>query len=238
MDFENLKQTFQDYRMHRSYDRFMAPLEKAFLRKHRKRLLSGITGKILEIGSGTGVNLLFYTSPEEVVLTEPSWPMCLQLVEKTGGRPFQILVCQADRLPFPAGCFDAAVSTLVLCSVPHPRRTLSEIHRVLGTRGLFLFLEHIRGEGLRALFQRLIRPLWKRLSSGCHPDRETIKYIELSGYRILETHIFDPSQLFSLKARILMQVALPFVRGCAEKTDGSFPASTTLKSPLEIDQNA
>jgi ubiquinone/menaquinone biosynthesis C-methylase UbiE len=166
------------------YDRLMAGTEKAGLQDRRRELLERASGRVIEIGAGTGANLAFY-GPEvtELVLTEPEEPMARRLERKAAGAGLRasIVRAPAERLPFPDDSFDSAISTLVLCTVPDQSRALAEIRRVLRPGGQLLFLEHVRSEDPSvAKWQDRITPLWRRVGNGCHPNRTTAEAIRSS----------------------------------------------------------
>jgi ubiquinone/menaquinone biosynthesis C-methylase UbiE len=168
----------------RWYDGFTKNTEEAGLREKRRELLARASGRTLEIGAGTGANLELY--PEavtELVLTEPDENMRAQLERKVtaqGRRP-EVVSAGAERLPFPDAGFDTVVATLVLCTIPAPRRALAEISRVLKPDGRLLFLEHVRSEdpGAARWQDRLERP-WGWFGRGCHPNRDTVAMINES----------------------------------------------------------
>jgi ubiquinone/menaquinone biosynthesis C-methylase UbiE len=174
----------------RGYDRLTKSTEDAGLRQKRRELLARASGRTLEIGAGTGSNLELY--PEavtELVLTEPDEHMRGQLERKLtalGRRP-EVVGAGAERLPFPDASFDTVVATLVLCTIPAPRRALEEISRVLKPEGRLLFLEHVRAEdAATARWQdRLERP-WGWFGRGCHPNRDTVSLINESALEIGE----------------------------------------------------
>src|SRR5437764_14110731 len=107
------------------YDRFMAGVEKADLRERRRTLLAEARGRTLELGAGTGANVELYPSAvTELVLAEPAEPMARRLEAK---HPQATVVrAPAESLPFADDSFDTVVSTLVLCTVSDPQRTLAE----------------------------------------------------------------------------------------------------------------
>jgi ubiquinone/menaquinone biosynthesis C-methylase UbiE len=164
------------------YDRFMSGTEKAGLTDKRRTLLGNATGRVIEIGAGTGVNLdLYGDRVSELVLTEPEEPMAKRLERKAaeGGRQVTVLRAPAEKLPFPDDSFDTAVCTLVLCTVGDPQRALAEIRRVLRPGGQLLFLEHVRSDDARvAKWQDRITPVWRRIGHGCHPNRSTAELIK------------------------------------------------------------
>src|SRR5688500_4186662 len=127
----------------------LAGTEDAGLRERRHDLLANASGRVLEIGAGTGLNLAHYPeSVEEIVFTEPEDPMARRLRGKlaAAGRRNEVIAAPAENLPFADDSFDTVVGTLVLCTVHDPERALSEIGRVLRPGGQFLFLEHVRAD--------------------------------------------------------------------------------------------
>jgi ubiquinone/menaquinone biosynthesis C-methylase UbiE len=163
------------------YDRLLAANEKAGLSDLRAELLDSASGRTLEIGSGTGLNLAHYPGAvTELVLTEPDPHMAKRLhgrlkEELSSVDSVDVVETSAERLPFEDASFDTVVCALVLCTVPEPRRALAEISRVLKPGGRFIYIEHVRDEdgSRRARWQdRLERP-WRWIAGGCHPNRDT-----------------------------------------------------------------
>lgn len=174
------------------YDSLNRGFERRFLGRLRARLLHDLTGKVLEIGVGTGVNLPYYPSAADVVGIEPDPFMLRRAREKLAGaaRPMtEFRQGAAEALPFEDGSFDHVVSTLVLCTVADPSRALSEIRRVLNADGRLHFIEHVRADGWLGRIQDLIRPAWRYVGAGCNPNRPTRQLIEEAGFRLeqLET---------------------------------------------------
>ena len=171
-----------------AYDSIMAGTEKAGLAARRGSLLAGASGRVLEIGGGTGANLPFY-GPEvdEVVITEPEEPMARKLEAKLGAsaRPVRVVRARAEELPFERESFDFAVSTLVLCTVADPERSLGEIRRVLKPGGQLLFLEHVRADDERlARWQDRLHGPWFWFGHGCNCNRPTLETLEQAGFAI------------------------------------------------------
>jgi ubiquinone/menaquinone biosynthesis C-methylase UbiE len=166
------------------YDRMLATSEEAGLRERRRELLAGASGRTLELGAGTGVNLdLYPTAVTELILTEPFEPMARRLRERLAGsaREASVIAASAERLPVDDASIDTVVVTLVLCTVADPEATLTEVHRVLRPGGRLLFMEHVRSEheGLARWQDRLERP-WRFIGHGCHCNRDTVATIESS----------------------------------------------------------
>jgi ubiquinone/menaquinone biosynthesis C-methylase UbiE len=170
------------------YDRFMAGTEKATLRGHRDALRAQASGRVLEIGGGTGANLPFYgAAVESLTVAEPEGPMKRRLQQKLAERssPAQAVAAPAESLPFEDASFDCAVSTLVLCTVADQPRALGELRRVLRDGGRLLFIEHVRSEnpGL-ARWQDRLNPLQRRVGHGCNCNRRTLDAIAAAGFSI------------------------------------------------------
>lgn len=175
-----------------AYDPFMRRTERACLSDWRSDLLGRLSEpirakQVLEIGAGTGANLAHYPRTiERLVLTEPEEHMLARLRRRPEAARAEIVRADSRALPFESASFDAVVSTLVLCSVPDPARTLAEVRRVLRPGGTFLFLEHVAAEGAprRLRWQARVEPIWRRLAGDCHLTRRTEAAIARAGLTI------------------------------------------------------
>ena len=152
----------------------------------KRELFAGLGDSVLEIGPGTGPNLLYYPSGIRWLGVEPNPYMYsyLQAAAEQAGLEVDLRSGTAEQLPADDNSMDTVVSTLVLCSVTDPERVLREVHRVLKPGGRFLFLEHVAappGTFLRRV-QTFICPLWKLIGDGCHPNRDTGPFIEHAGF--------------------------------------------------------
>lgn len=168
------------------YDPIMAQTERACLSAWRRELLASASGRVLEVGAGTGVNLGAYPQAvSELLMSEPDSHMRAQLARKVVDPT--IAVCDHDlgALALPSASFDTVVATLVLCSVADPEVALAEIHRVLKPGGCLLFIEHVASPApTRLWWQRRIEPLWKSIAGNCHITRDTEAAILRSGLLI------------------------------------------------------
>jgi ubiquinone/menaquinone biosynthesis C-methylase UbiE len=162
---------------------------------HRRRLLAGLAGRVLEVGAGNGLNFPHYPATvSEVVAVEPE-PYLRRLALAAASRapvPIRVVDGTAEALPAPDAGFDAVVASLVLCTVADPDRALAEARRVLRPGGRLRFYEHVRAEDPRlARWQdRLERP-WGWLVGGCHPNRDTVAAITAAGLRVIQLDRFD-----------------------------------------------
>jgi ubiquinone/menaquinone biosynthesis C-methylase UbiE len=170
------------------YDTLMKGPEQATLRAHRKALLAQTSGRVLEIGGGTGANLPFYPAAvDEVVITEPEEPMARRAETKLAEHPVdaRVVHAPAEALPFEDASFDFAVSTLVLCTVNDPAKALGEIRRVLKPDGRLVFLEHVRSDDPKlARWQDRLQPLQFRIGHGCHCNRATLDNLKAAGFAV------------------------------------------------------
>ncbi len=149
-------------------------------------------GRILEIGAGTGLNLDFYnwTRVDHLDACEPDPYMLkrarvrLEAMSPEIQAKVTLHEVPAEALPFNDETFDAAVSTLVLCTVSDPLLASRELLRVLKPGGRARLVEHVRGTGALATFQGLIQPLWSWTAAGCHLNRNLELAISAAGLRV------------------------------------------------------
>jgi ubiquinone/menaquinone biosynthesis C-methylase UbiE len=155
------------------------------LRLPRQRTLAQASGRILEIGFGTGMNLQHYPpSVRRIEAIDPDVDLDRYSGPRIAASDIEVDFhhLDAEHLPFAADTFDTVVCTLTLCSIPHVEHALGEVRRVLKPGGRFLFLEH----GLSphpgvARWQRRMTPLQRRLGGGCHLDRPTAQLVGGTG---------------------------------------------------------
>lgn len=164
------------------YDIVLAPFEAMNLGKLREELLSHAHGKILEIGSGTGLNLPYYPQDTVIIGIEPDRSMRHKSLERAENFHAQVMDGDAMALPFPDEEFDTVVGTLVFCTIPDPQKAMEEVHRVLKPGGTFLLLEHVRkNTPVMGKLLDVMTPLWFHIADGCHLNRDpsdTIKRLD------------------------------------------------------------
>jgi ubiquinone/menaquinone biosynthesis C-methylase UbiE len=175
----------------RLYDAAMKQLEREGGAELRHDLLVQATGRTLELGAGTGLNLQHYPDTvSELTLTEPDPHMVKRLQSRLeeSARDATIVQAPAEHLPVETGAIDTVVSTWTLCTVDDPEAVLAEVARVLTPAGRFLFLEHVRSEDSErtARWQDRVTPLVRRAICGCRPNRRTIATIDASPLQIEE----------------------------------------------------
>lgn len=190
------------------YDPFMYRLEKTVLLKKRKRLISGLEGKILEIGSGTGINFPYYNSNAFVIAAEPSSSMLQNATNKiaeTKNNQSKKESIRAEIKPINAGIgnellekeiadksMDAVVCTLVLCTVPDLDYTINFIKSKLKAGGKLVVLEHIHPKEMPfTALHDLLNPLWKIFAQGCNLNRKTDIILKNSGFKLIEENYFE-----------------------------------------------
>jgi SAM-dependent methyltransferase len=176
---------FQHPRFARLYTDVSAESERRGGSEHRARLLAGLRGDVIEIGAGHGLNFRHYPPEVTGVLAVEPDDTLRELAERAAADaavPVRVVAGHADRLPADDGSVDAAVTSLVLCSVPDQGRALAEIRRVLVPGGQLRYYEHVRSDGVKGLLEDAVRPLWTRLAGGCHPNRRTSDGIRAAGF--------------------------------------------------------
>lgn len=168
------------------YDRVLAPVERSVLGPRRAALVGDLTGRVLDVGAGTGANLPFFRRASDVVALEPDPAMRRRLAERVADCPVPVTVggSGAGVLPAGDGSVDAVVFTLVLCTVPDPVAALAEAHRVLRPGGRLVAIEHVVGHGRPAVWRRRLAPVWEKVAAGCRLDRDTEAAVAGAGFTL------------------------------------------------------
>jgi ubiquinone/menaquinone biosynthesis C-methylase UbiE len=173
----------------RVYTRMSACMEREGGAERRDELLAGLCGRVIEVGAGNGLNFAHYPPEVTGVLAVEPEPYLREAAMRSAGAspvPIEVVDGVADGLPASDESFDAAVASLVLCSVPDQRAALREMHRVLESGGELRFFEHVRADtrGLRRAQHLVDATIWPRLFGGCHTGRDTVAAIEASGFTV------------------------------------------------------
>jgi ubiquinone/menaquinone biosynthesis C-methylase UbiE len=160
--------------------------ERLGLADWRRALTRGLSGRVLEIGCGTGRNLAVYGPGARPVALDPDPVVLGRARARAPSTP--LVAATAEALPFADGSFGTVVSSLAFCSVPDPARGLAEVRRVLRPDGELRMLEHVRHTGrVRARLQDLLQPAWTRVTGGCRPNRPTERLVREAGFSIEPT---------------------------------------------------
>lgn len=169
------------------YDLIEAPVEISLYGKWRKEALSGLKGKILEVGVGTGRNLEYYPTGAEVTGIDNSEGMLDKARKKAKGmKNITLVSMDAEHMDFPDNTFDYVVTTFVLCSIPDPVKALKEMKRVLKPSGELIAIEHMSSKNsLIANIEDLINPIMFFLI-GDELTRNTVENIKKAGFTITE----------------------------------------------------
>lgn len=155
----------------------------------RDEMLQGVSGRVLEVGAGNGINFAHYpTSVRAVVAIEPEPYLRARAERAAEAAPVPVSVRPglAGQLELARGSFDAAVCSLVLCSISDHEAALEELHRALRPGGELRFLEHVGGQGVKAKVQRTIdyARVYTALAGGCHCSRDTVGAIHAAGFEL------------------------------------------------------
>ena len=166
------------------YDAGISRFEKWFIGELRRKTLGQLPadGFILEVGAGTGLNFSYYLHSRGVA-SEPSRGMLGIAQSKSRPEEINLIQCCAENIPFRDATFDAAVATLVFCSVRSPGDGFAELRRVLKPQGKLLLLEHVRPPGLLGYLFDVLNAITAPLF-GDHLNRRTAEMVRSAGFQV------------------------------------------------------
>jgi ubiquinone/menaquinone biosynthesis C-methylase UbiE len=160
------------------------------VRDHRRRVITGLRGEVVEIGFGSGLNVPVYPAEVETVYAVDPSTVGRKLATKRVAAsrvPIRFIGPDGQDLPLDDESVDAALSTFTLCTIPDVTRALQELRRVLRPGGQFHFLEHgLCPEPATARRQHRLNGLQQRLAAGCNLDRPIDRLVRDAGFQILE----------------------------------------------------
>ena len=156
----------------------------------REQVCAGLSGQVLEIGFGSGLNTDFYPAAvDSVDAVEPSdtgWRMSER--RRAGAvRPIRRLGLDGQSVDADDAAYDSVLSTFTLCTIPDVARAMQEVRRVLRPGGTFHFLEHGSGPTERVRrWQRRFEPVQRRMAGGCHLTRDIPTMVRDAGLEVHE----------------------------------------------------
>jgi SAM-dependent methyltransferase len=160
------------------------------LRAFRERVTEGLSGEVLEIGFGSGLNVPHYPPAVSVVYAvEPALRAREISADRVAASHADVrhIGLDGSSIPLPDQTCDSALSTFTLCTIPDVGTALREVRRVLRPGGTFHFLEHGLAPDRRvALAQRWLEPVQRRVADGCHLTRDSAGLVRAAGFRLVE----------------------------------------------------
>ena len=177
----------------------------------RAEVCGAATGRVLEIGAGSGRNLSHFPTAVSLSAIEPDAGLRARYLRRAARlhRSVSLHAAPGEALPFDDATFDTVITTLVLCSVEDPDAVMAEMRRVLAPGGVLRFAEHVRSpDPTRAERQDRLAAMWCRCAGGCRPNRDTLRTIEQGGFTV--QHLTRSSM------RGAPQIVRPLIIGAAQ----------------------
>ncbi|NKY58703.1 class I SAM-dependent methyltransferase [Nocardia flavorosea] len=160
----------------------------------RERVCSGLSGRVIELGFGSGLNVPYYpatvTSVSAVEPADLGWKLAAARLAQARV-PVERAGLDGQRLPFPENSFDTALSTWTMCTIPDIDAALAELRRVLVPGGTLHFVEHgLAPDPKVQRWQHRLDPLQQRIAGGCHLNRDIAAIIRAGGFEIRDLEVF------------------------------------------------
>ncbi len=177
------------------YDQYLLPrllnlaMKAPEMTRLRRQLVPLASGRVLEIGVGSGLNLPFYPQGVQVTGVDPSLELQHYAREMAGQAQLDVefLAVSAEAIPIADQTFDTALVTWSLCTIPDPNAALREVRRLLKPKGKLIFIEHGESpEPSIAAWQRRINPVWNKLAGGCHLNRRPDHSLLANGFKLVD----------------------------------------------------
>jgi len=174
------------------YDRWILPpfLDQRKLEKYRREVVGAASGRVLEVGIGSGLNFPLYGNQVEVVIGIDPSPRLLAIARRraiASDVRANLLLASAAAIPLADNTMDTVVMTWTLCSITEPLVALREMRRVLTPGGRLLFVEHgLSSEPGVGCWQHRLTPVWRHIAGGCHLDRKMDDLIRAAGFDLTE----------------------------------------------------
>ena len=146
------------------------------LSQYRQELLKSVSGEVLELGFGTGLNLAHYPKSVKKITTVDPNPGMQKLARSRIEQSLITIdykILNGESLPMEDASFDSVVCTWTLCSIPLVEQAIAEVHRLLRPGGRFYFIEHgLSQESKVGVWQNRLTPIQKVIADGCHLNRQ------------------------------------------------------------------
>jgi ubiquinone/menaquinone biosynthesis C-methylase UbiE len=163
-------------------------MDRQGTREVRARVCAGLTGRVLEIGFGTGLNVRYYPPEVTTVLAVEPSGVCMRMAApriSSSSTVVEHAGLTGEHLDLPSEEVDVALSTWTLCTIPDLSAALEEVRRVLKPGGTFFFVEHGHAPDAKtARWQHRLDPLNQRLAGGCHLSRRIAESITQAGFEV------------------------------------------------------
>ncbi|MDQ0770178.1 ubiquinone/menaquinone biosynthesis C-methylase UbiE [Pseudarthrobacter defluvii] len=178
----------------RAFAKGVAGMDRRGAADHRRRILAGLHGSVIEIGAGAGSSFALYPpAVSHVLALEPDDYLrgVAQMAAASASVPVTVVDAAAEQIPAENGSADAVVASLVLCSVKDQAAVLAEIRRVLRPGGTLAFYEHVRSaHPFLGRTEDVLTPVWGRFMGGCHLNRDTLAAITAAGFTVQDHERF------------------------------------------------
>jgi SAM-dependent methyltransferase len=162
------------------------------MQEGRNAVAAGLSGTVLEIGFGSGLNVASYPPEIELVYAvEPALIARKIAVPRIAASPIPIQYAglHGETVALDDNSCDGALCTFTLCTIPGVEQALAELRRVLKPGGRFHFLEHgLAPDAKTQAWQRRLDPLEKRLADGCHLTRDPVELVRAAGFELEFVH--------------------------------------------------
>jgi ubiquinone/menaquinone biosynthesis C-methylase UbiE len=177
------------------YDHYILPVLLDFamrqktIRRQRAKIVPQASGRVLEVGIGSGLNLEFYDPDKvtEVLGLDPSAEMKSRARKRVAAArvPVSFVGLSGEEIPLESASVDTVLFTYTLCTIPKPLAALDEMRRVLKPGGQLLFCEHGRAPDQDVFeTQMRIEPTWSKWTGGCHLTRDVPDLLTQGGFAI------------------------------------------------------
>lgn len=175
-----------------------------FTRHYGRKMIKEVnkcSGRVLDVGVGTGVQLPYYDKHLEVVGIDLSSEMLARARKKVSRYGLdnikELIQCDASKTHFAAESFNVISAAFVMSVVPDPQSVLQEIDRVLAPKGDIFILNHFSSQkGMLWFMERMMAPLSPIL--GWHPDILLEEVVGNCHHKLVKQKEYNPFGIFTL----------------------------------------